>query len=188
MIDSWEFNKIAAAISAALLVVFGGKEIVTVALSGHDKEHSEVGYKLPVEVASSTDTAPAAAKKAGVDFVKIASLMQTASVDSGESAFRKCSACHTPTQGGKNGIGPNLWNIVGRGIGGDADFKYSNAMAEKGGDWDYEALANFLHKPKKWLKGTKMAFGGIRSDQEIADVLVYLRSLNDNPPELPASE
>ena len=186
--DSWEFNKIAAAVLTALLVVFGGREIVHVSQGKHGKDGAEIGYKLPVEVADASKQAGAGeAKKEGVDFVKIAGLMQTASVDAGASGFKKCSTCHTPNKGGKNGTGPNLWNIVNQEIGKVDDFKYSKAMASKEGAWDYEALANFLHKPKKWLKGTKMAFGGIRNDQDIADMLVYLRSLSDTPSDLPAA-
>ncbi len=189
MIDSWEFNKIAAAVLAALLVIFGGKEIITVSLKDHGSGKVEAGYKLPVEVADAQTGGNDTAKKpAGVDFVKVATLMQAASVEAGLSVFKKCSTCHTPAQGGKNGTGPNLWNIVDKDIGAVADFKYSGAMANKEGNWNYEALAGFLHKPKKWLKGTKMAFGGLRSEQDIADLLVYLRSLSDSPVALPAVE
>ncbi len=186
MMDSWEFNKIAAAVLAALLVIFGSGQIFSISLDSHNKETAEVvGYKLPVEVASADSQDQDAPEKKGLDFANIALLMQTASIENGEADFRKCSACHTPNQGGKNGIGPNLWNIVNREIGSTADFNYSNAVAEKGGVWDYESLAQFLHKPKSWLKGTKMAFAGIKKEQDIASMLVYLRSLSDNPADLP---
>jgi len=183
MIDNRELNKIVAALVAALLVIFGGREIATISLKDHGSDVAEAGYKLPVETAS---VQPGGKKKpAGLDFAQVVTLMQTASVDAGVSVFKKCGTCHTPTKGGKNGTGPNLWNIVDRDIGATEGFKYSGAMAEVEGNWSYEALAGFLHKPKKWLKGTKMAFGGLRREKDIADVLVYLRSLSDNPVALP---
>ena len=183
--DSWEFNKIAAAVLAALLVIFGGKEIIYIANKGHAKETKQAGYTLPVEVASAS-TSGAAPKPAGFDFAQVAALLPAATVDAGAGVFKKCSTCHTVNQGGKNGQGPNLWNIVDRDLGKVEGFKYSKALVDKGGKWDYESLALFLHKPKQWLKGTKMAFAGLRKPKDIANVLAYLRSLSDNPVDYPA--
>ena len=179
--DSWEFNKIAAAVLAALLVIFGGKEIIYIAGKGHAKEAQKAGYTLPVEVASASASGAAPKPAAGFDFAKVVALLPAATADAGAGVFKKCSTCHTPNQGGKNGQGPNLWNIVDRDLGKVDGFKYSKALIEKGGKWDYESLALFLHKPKKWLKGTKMAFGGLKKPQDIANLLAYLRSLSDNP-------
>ncbi len=184
--DSWEFNKIAAAVLAALLVIFGTKEIVAVSTGAHSKDHGKPGYTLPVEVAAASDQGGSATEKKGFDFAEVAALLPTATAAAGESVFKKCSTCHTPNQGGKNGTGPNLWNIVNKEFGKVEGFNYSKALLEKGGKWDYESLANFLHKPKQWMKGTKMAFGGLRSKQDLADVIAYLRSLSDNPAPLPA--
>jgi len=187
MMDSWEFNKIAAAVLSALLIIFGGKEIITVWQYNKSKEYAAVGYKLPVEVSAAPSGQKESGKKdKGLDFAAVAGLMAASTADAGQSVFKKCSACHTPTNGGKNGVGPNLWNIINREIGTVDGFKYSNPMASVGGNWGYEELAQFLHKPKQWLKGTKMAFAGLKREQDIADVLVYLRSLSDSPVALPA--
>ena len=183
--DSWEFNKIAAAVLSALLVIFGGQEVIAIASGGHSKSVSKPGYTLPVEVASASKTGGAPAKPAGLDYAKVAELLPNADPASGQGVFKKCATCHTPGQGGKNGQGPNLWNIVNRDMAKVDGFKYSKAMATKGGKWDFESLARFLHKPKKWLKGTKMAFAGIKNPNDLADVLAYLRSLSDSPAPLP---
>ena len=183
--DSWEFNKIAAAVLAALLVIFGVKEVIAIAGGGHAKHAGKPGYTLPVEVASAAKTGAAPAAGSGLDFAKVAELLPNANASTGQGVFKKCSACHTPGQGGKNGQGPNLWNIVNRDKGSVEGFKYSKAMAGKGGKWDFEALALFLHKPKSYLKGTKMAFAGVKNINDLADMLAYLRSLSDSPAPLP---
>ena len=83
--------------------------------------------------------------------------------------------------------GPNLWGIVGRPKGSQEGFNYSAALKEKGGEWGYEELANFIHNPRSYIPGNKMAFAGIRDNAEIADLLAYLRTLSDNPPPLPSN-
>ena len=186
--DSWEFNKIAAAVLSALLVVFGGKEIIHIAEGGHAKHGAKPGYTLPVDTAATASTASPSGAKKGFDFAKFASLLPKASADSGKGVFKKCVACHTPGKGGKNGQGPNLWDIVNRDMGVVDGFKYSSALKEKGGKWDFDALANFIKAPKKWLKGTKMAFAGIKNDNDLADLMAYLRSLSDSPADWPAAQ
>ena len=116
MINCWEIGKIAAAFLAAFLVIFTGQKIVHISPNNSYLEGDEVGYKLPVDLAATGKSSKhnALSISAGLDFMKIATLMQTASVDSGASVFKKCGACHTPEQGAKNGMGPNLWNIVKR--------------------------------------------------------------------------
>ena len=184
--DSWEFNKIAAAVLAALLVIFGGKELIHIAEGGHAKHKTKAGYTLPVDVAAASSSGTASKPASGFDFAKVAALLPAAKADAGAGVFKKCATCHTPNQGGKNGQGPNLWNIVNRDLGKSDGFKYSKALVGKGGKWDYESLALFLHKPKKWLKGTKMAFAGLKKPQDIANVLAYLQSLSDSPAPYPA--
>jgi cytochrome c len=82
-------------------------------------------------------------------------------------------------------VGPNLYGVVDRDIAGVEGFAYSATLTEKPGNWDYEALNGFLKSPKDWAKGTKMAFSGIEKETERAGVIVYLRSLSDNPAPLP---
>ena len=121
--------------------------------------------------------APAPAPK-----VDITAMLASADVDKGKRVFNKCKACHTVAKGGKNTIGPNLWDIVNRAPGAVEGFKYSNVLAGMSDKpWNYENLDAFLHKPKEYAKGTKMSFAGLRKDSDRANVIAYLRSLSDNP-------
>lgn len=184
--DSFEFNKIAAAVLSALLLIFGTPVLLEVLGSkGHGKHAAKAGYKLPDAPTGGKSGAPATAKK-GFEFAKVAALFGTASADSGKRVFKKCSACHTVNDGGKNGQGPNLYDIVGRDRAKIEGFKYSKAMQAKGGAWDYATLAEFLYKPKTWLKGTKMAFQGLKKEKDLADMMAYLASLSASPKPLKA--
>ena len=96
----------------------------------------------------------------------------------GEKVYRKCKACHTVEKGGPSRIGPNLWNILNQPAGAVEGYKYSKALierAEAGLVWDVESLDAYLHKPRKFLKGGKMTFAGLRKEQDRADVIAYLR-------------
>ncbi|CAG0908133.1 unnamed protein product [Cyprideis torosa] len=97
-------------------------------------------------------------------------------VAEGEKVFRACKACHQVGEGAKNRTGPLLNGVMGREIGSVDGFRYSRTMAEMGGTWTDEAMAEFLAKPRDFVKGTKMAFAGLRSDEEIAAVTEYLKS------------
>lgn len=100
-------------------------------------------------------------------------------VKSGEKVFKKCKACHQVGEGAKNKVGPVLNGIVGAGFGAVDGFKYSKAIvakAEEGAVWDAEALDGFLTKPKKWLKGTKMSFNGLKKERDRAAIIEFLRS------------
>lgn len=181
--DTWEFNKIAGAVLAALLLIFGTATFIEIQMS-HGP--TKPGYELPVETTTAAETSEPAAP-AGVNFEEVASLLQNASVDNGQAAFKRCTTCHTPDQGGRNMTGPNLWGIIGRPRAAHEGFNYSPAMKEKSGEWTYEELANFIHDPRGYIPGNKMAFAGIKDEAEIADLLAYLRTLSDNPPPLPAT-
>ena len=81
----------------------------------------------------------------------------------------------------KNNIGPALYNVVGRQIGSVSDYKYSKALSEYGKEWSFEELNGYLLKPAKWIKGTKMAFAGLRKEKDRASVIMYLNQNSDNP-------
>jgi len=179
--DTWEFNKIAGAVLSALLLIFGTATFIDIQMS-HKPE--KAGYTLPVDVPATQEAGQAAAP-AGLDFEEIKGLLHNASAENGQAAFKRCTTCHTPDKGGRNGTGPNLWGIVGRPKASHEGFNYSAALKEKGGEWTYEELAKFINNPKAAVPGNKMAFAGIKDKAELADLLAYLRTLNDNPPPLP---
>ena len=99
--------------------------------------------------------------------------------DKGKKVFKKCKARHAVGEGAKNKIGPALNGIVGKPAGQNSDFKYSKAMIakiEEGLVWDEASLTAFVSKPKKFMKGTKMAFNGIKKENQISDLIAYLSS------------
>jgi cytochrome c len=98
----------------------------------------------------------------------------------GEKVFKKCAACHAVGEAAKNKVGPLLNEIVGRPAGQIEGFKYSKAMLESSLVWDEAALTTYLHDPKSVVKGTKMAFAGLKKDDEIADVIAYLKGFGAN--------
>ena len=104
-------------------------------------------------------------------------------VAAGEKVFAKCSSCHTVNQGGANGIGPNLYGIMGSPIGKHAaGFAYSSDLASKGGNWDWDSMNAWLKNPKAFAAGTKMAFAGLGKIEDRAAVALYLNSLGSNQP------
>ncbi len=185
-----ELNKIAGAILLAGLIAMITGKVSTILYHGgadaghHGEAHHETrGYSI--EVVEAPAGAAVAAQK---ELASIIPLLHSADVAAGEKFFgKKCATCHTSEQGGKTKTGPNLWDIVNRDKGAAGDFKYSKALTAKEGDWNYDALNGFLHKPKKWLPGTIMAYAGIRKDQDRADLIAYLRSLSNAPAAIPAA-
>jgi len=131
--------------------------------------------------ASEGEAAPLAAAGPG----DIGTLLAGADATAGEKVAKKCAACHTLDKGGKNKVGPNLWNVVGRNVGTAEGYSYSSAMAGVGGTWSYEKLDAFLTSPREFVNGTKMTFAGVRNAAERADLIAYLRTLSDNPQPLP---
>lgn len=113
------------------------------------------------------------------DVVSLAALLAQGSVEAGQRTAKRCTACHTFEKGGRNGIGPNLWGMLGSPRAANADYKYSGALADLGGDWGYAELAAFLEKPKSAVPGTKMSFAGIKDAQDRASLILYLRSVSD---------
>lgn len=137
-------------------------------------------------------TAPAAAKAVDAPLAAIAPLLAGASVDKGTKIFRKCQACHTAAEGDANRVGPNLWGIVDRPMASVAGFGYSSAMTAFAGNgarvWDYESLNGFLAAPKKYIRGTAMAFVGLKKEEDRANLIAYLRSLSTAPAPLPGPD
>ena len=178
--DSFELNKIIAAILMVALLVIGLGKIADGVF--HVKKPKKPGYQVEVEsqLASGTSQADEVVEK-----IDIATLMASGDVASGEKIFKKCAACHSIKKGGKNKIGPALYNVVGRTVGGVEDYKYSKTLASYGKEWTFEELNGFLKKPASYLKGTKMSYAGLRKEKDRASIIKYLNQKSDSPILLP---
>ena len=178
--DSFELNKIVAAVLMVALLVIGIGKLSNVIF--HVEKPKTPGYKVEVEQAA---TVSSSAKATVEEKIDIAALMAMGDVASGEKIFKKCAACHSINKGGKNNIGPALYNVVERKVGGIADYKYSKALATYEKNWTFEELNGFLKKPAKYIRGTKMAYAGLRKEKDRASVIKYLNQNSDNPVPLP---
>ena len=178
--DSFEINKIVAAILMVALLIIGIGKISNVIF--HVDKPKTPGYAVEVDqvVSSSSSTVEAVEEK-----IDVAALMALGDSAKGEKIFKKCAACHSIVKGGKNKIGPALYNVVGRQVGGVSDYKYSKALAGYDKSWTIEELNGFLLKPSKWIKGTKMAYAGLRKEEDRASIIKYLNKNSDNPQTLP---
>jgi cytochrome c len=177
--DGFELNKIMGAVLGTCLFVLSLNIVAGAVFSPHLPE--KPGFVVEVPEAGDASTAQTAQAEAEPITVRLAK----ADVAKGEAAGKKCLACHSFEKGGPNKVGPNLWNSIGNQRAHAQGFSYSAAMKEKGGNWDVESLDRFLTNPKAEVKGTSMAFAGIRRPAERADVIAYLNSLSDNPKPLP---
>ena len=179
--DSFEINKILAAILMVALLVIGIGKLSDVIF--YVEKPEKPGYVVEVEqaVAAVSETS----SETSEDRVDIVALMALGDLATGEKVFKKCSACHSIVKGGKNNIGPALYNVVGRQVGAIEDYKYSKALSTYGKEWTFEELNGYLIRPAKWIKGTKMAFAGLRKEKDRASVIMYLNQNSDNPLPLP---
>jgi cytochrome c len=94
----------------------------------------------------------------------------------GKKVFKKCKACHS-VKAGKKKVGPSMFGVVGRKAGTEKGYRFSKAMKASGLTWDEATLDKFLKKPRKFLKGTKMSFGGLKKEKQRADVIAYMKTL-----------
>ena len=178
--DSFEINKIVAAVLMVALLVIGLGKIADGVF--HVKKPKNPGYKVEVESQLTSGTSQASEV---IEKFDIAALMALGDVASGEKIFKKCAACHSINKDGKNKIGPALYNVVGRVVGGLDNYKYSKALASYGKNWTFEELNGFLQKPASYLKGTKMSYAGLRKEKDRASIIKYLNQKSDNPKLLP---
>ena len=173
--DSFEINKIIAAVLLVALLVIGIDKLSSVIF--HVDKPKTPGYAVEIEQVASKTTEE--------EKINIAHLMAMGDVASGKKIFKKCAACHSITKDGANKIGPALYNVVGRKVGEVSDYKYSSALADYGKEWSFEELNGYLTKPAKHIKGTKMAFAGLKKETDRASIIKYLNQNSDNPLPLP---
>ena len=178
--DSFELNKIIAAILMVALLVIGIGKISNVIF--YVEKPKTPGYAVEVEQVANTSTST---ENVAVEKIDISSLMAMGDVEAGKKIFKKCAACHSITKGGKNKIGPALYNVVGRKVGEVTDYKYSKALAAYDKEWNFEELNGFLIKPAKYIKGTKMAYAGLKKEKDRASIIKYLNQNSDSPVPLP---
>ena len=180
--DSFELNKIIGAVLLTALIIIGIGKFTDILF--HVEKPKESAYKVEgLEVASTTAPGQEAAKV--VEAVDIKALLAMGDLAHGEKVFKKCTACHMIAAGGKNMIGPNLWSVIGRQAGVVSDYKYSKAMVAYGKEWTFEEMNSYLIKPQAYVKGTKMAFAGLRKEKDRASVILYMNSKSDSPKALP---
>ena len=179
--DSFEINKIVAAILLVALLIIGIGKLSDVIF--YVEKPKTPGYTVKVDQA--VNISSQSNKDINEETIDIAALMAMGDIAVGEKVFKKCAACHSIVKGGKNNIGPALYNVVGRKVGAVNDYKYSKALSNYGKEWTFEELNGYLLKPAKWIKGTKMAFAGLRKEKDRASVILYLNKNSDNPLTLP---
>jgi cytochrome c len=169
-------NTIAGWVLAALIVALGSA-VFTGELF-HAERPEKMGYPIKGVELEAED---------GEAEQPIAFYLAAADPALGEQVFKRCTACHTDQQGGANGLGPNLWGIIGKPHASVPGFAYSDALKSKPGTWDWEAMSAWLKSPKSYAPGTKMNFAGLSRPEDRANVIAYLNRQSGSPLALPAA-
>ena len=170
----YEIHKIITSIVIVFLVIFGITKISNIVFK---TEENVVAYK--VEVQEKQDTV------AIEETLDMSSFLAMGTVEHGKKVFKKCAACHSINEGGKNKIGPALWSVMLRKSGELNDYKYSKSLISYDKTWNFAELNGFLLKPATWIKGNKMGFAGLKDDKDRASVILYLNESSSNPYPLP---
>ena len=170
----YEFQKIITSIFLVVLVVFGIAKLSNFIFK---TDEGVVAYK--VEVVEKTTTG------AADEVFDLASFVALGDVEHGKKVFKKCAACHSINQGGKNKIGPALWSVMQRKSGELSDYNYSKSLINHGKIWSFAELNGFLLKPATWIRNNKMGFAGLKDERDRASVILYMNESSDNPIPLP---
>ncbi|MDC0215876.1 cytochrome c family protein [Candidatus Pelagibacter sp.] len=174
--DSFEINKIIAAVLVTVLLVFGIGKISDILF--HVNKPDVKGYKVEINTKATNQINTESQ-------VDISALLTLGNAEHGAKVFKKCAACHSVNKNGKNKIGPALWGVMMRPVGSIADYKYSKALSSYNKEWSWEEMNGFLTKPSKWITGNKMGFAGLKSEKDRSSVMLYLNKNSDNPKPLP---
>jgi cytochrome c len=168
--------------------IFGSLLLTVIIVLGINKA-SDIIYKVNVPTTESykvevKDNSQTNEKKEPVSS-DIKAILALGSADQGKKIFTKCAACHSINKGGGNKIGPALYSVLGRKAGSVNDYKYSKGMASFEKIWGFEEMNAFLIKPAAYIKGTKMAFGGLKKEEDRASLILYMNQQTDNPLQIP---
>jgi cytochrome c len=179
-VDSYEWNKIAGWVLAAAISVLGLAILMGYLFPVHLPE--KPAYVVQGVEAESAGPGAAAEVERPIEFY-----LASADIAKGEAQFKKCASCHTIEKGGAQGIGPNLYGVVGDKHAHIPGFGYSDAMKASGDKiWDWQGLSAWLANPKKYIPGNKMSFAGISKPEDRANLIAYLNSKDDSPLPMPA--
>ena len=170
-------NNIIFSIILTLILIVGINKMADVIYSVEKPENSAYQVDSTTTLANNDTEQPAADAQSG----DIMALFASVSIQEGEKVFKSCAACHSIAKGGKNKIGPALYNVLGRKAGSLADYKYSKSMVAFAKEWTPQEMNGFLIKPKEWVKGTKMSYAGIKKPKDRAAVILYMNENMDNP-------
>lgn len=190
--DSMKINKIVGAILLAGVVAMTAgfvTRLIHPAAGGghHGADHGEVDPLYAAYMKEDDGHGPDA-HKAPTGPEPIVGLLASADLEKGKKVFKKCMSCHSADKDAPNKVGPALYGVVGNDIASKSGFSYSSAMGDVPGNWTYADLNMFLYKPKDYVKGTKMAFPGLKKATDRAAVIAYLRAQDDTPEALPAGQ
>jgi cytochrome c len=174
-------NKIFGAVLGTGLVILGLQTASEVLF--HAEAPEKPGYAIAIQEEAEGG---GSAEEAPPDW---GTVLPAADIAAGEQVFGKCLSCHNAAPGGANMTGPNLYGLVGRKPGSHGGFAYSTQMVEFGAAnpaWDYQHLYEFIHSPQAYIKGTKMTFVGVKKQQDLINLIAYLRAQSASPAPIPA--
>tara|TARA_Y100000816_G_scaffold47167_1_gene29726 strand:+ start:494 stop:1012 length:519 start_codon:yes stop_codon:yes gene_type:complete len=170
----YEFQKLITSIIIVVLIVIG---ISKISDSIYSTEENVVAYKVEVQEKKVVDSVE--------EKLDLAAFLASGNVEHGKKVFKKCAACHSINEGGKNKIGPALWGVMQRKSGELKEYNYSKALLGYEKVWSFEELNGFLLKPATWIKGNKMGFAGLKDEKDRSSVILYLNESSNNPIPLP---
>ena len=176
---SFEINKVISSIIFVILVIVGINKLSNIIYNVKTPESNTYKIATKTDGISKDDTTKA------INSGNIKTLLTLGNINHGKTVFKKCAACHSVSKARDNKIGPALWGVIGRKAGSVSNYKYSKAMSKLGKTWDFDAINTFLIKPKDYVKGTKMAYAGLKKEKDRASIILYLNEQSDSPLMLP---